>query len=83
MSYRKVHIGKEVWEYSAGRGFGAKIRSPTGKVSWVSIADLCGKTAEQIERENREFADFDCETNWQDPLSPGLVKGYIERHLVK
>lgn len=80
MAYRKLHIGKDVWEYSTGSG--VKIRSPNGEVAWTPLYAVLGMTREQYEHEiwqrgedsDGEFRGF--------AVAPSHIKKYIEKNLL-
>ena len=83
MSYRKLTIGKDVWEYSVGQG--AKIRSPKGKCTWVDGWELMGFESKQAYKNymwdlNKD--EDDCYRH-TEPITPKMIKDYIEKNLTK
>ena len=77
MSYRKLIIDKETWEYTVGRE-GVKIRSPKGKCTWFPKYELLGISKEQHDTTCQEYED-----DWikQYPIGPGDVTKHINKEL--
>ena len=81
MSYRKLHIGKDVWEYVIGKE-GAKIRSPEGKVTWIPKYTLVGQSKEEYRAEYQELIDDDYDGPPKIAIGPSHVKKHIEDNLI-
>jgi len=82
MAYRKIHIGKDVWEYVVGKE-GVKIINPNKKgCAWVKNHVILGVTAEQHKTDLRQLYDDDYDCYLSYPIVPGDIKKYIEKNLL-
>jgi len=83
MSYRKLEINGETWEYSIGSG--AKIRSPKNKtVVWIDGWELLGfESKEQYTVTIRDRTAYDDENEVASiHITPRIVRKYIEENLI-
>lgn len=69
MSWRKMIIGDQTWEYQFGKG-NAVIKSPEGKKTVVDYSKLTGKSWDIIERGQRKKTS-------DGEVTPQHVKNYI------
>jgi len=81
MSYRKIVIGKDTWEYIVGKE-GVKFRSPEGETSWVLKYRILGLTTDQFIRDVR--ANFDADDDYVElyQIKPSNIREYIENALM-
>ena len=77
MSYRKLHIGKDIWEYVIGTQ-GVKIRNPKGEVNWVPIYTCLGLTKEEYKEKGLYEDEYGDRGFYSVAVGPGDVKKYIE-----
>jgi hypothetical protein len=72
MSYRKMDVQGEQWEFKIGRD-NAHIRAPNGRGKTVSFYELTGRTPDLIER-----------GQWKGTtdgmVGPGEVRAWIDSH---
>lgn len=75
MSMRKIHLGKDVWEYKIGKS-NIVIFSPTREKTVISYTDVPGWDEwfeSEVEKEPWTYLSFE--------VTPGKIKAYIEQNL--
>jgi hypothetical protein len=74
MSYRKLSIDGEIWNYVIGKA-GVKIKSPNDKSTWVENYKMVGIGEYEtiIEDSINGISSF--------AFGPGDVRKYIDKHL--
>ena len=80
MSYRKLHIGKEMWEYVVGKE-GVKIRGPN-KNTYVPKYIFDGYTEGEYRAARQTLYDDDYEPIIKIAVTPRQIKKYIEEELL-
>ena len=77
MSYRKLDIDGEVWNYVIGKA-GVKIKSPNDKSTWVENYNIVGITKESYQAILNQDEDDGVQ---HLAIGPGEVRKYIDKHL--
>lgn len=75
MTWRKIHIDEEVWEYQLGKG-NAVIKSSDNKKTVVDYSKLTGRSWGIIERGQRKKTS-------DGMVTPKHIKEYIQKYLSK
>jgi hypothetical protein len=80
MSYRKLHIGKDTWEYVVGKER-VKIKGPN-KNAYVPKYIFDDYTKEEYVAELQQLYDDDYEPVIKIAVRPQQIKKYIEEKLL-
>lgn len=75
MSWRKLHINDQVWEYHCGHNY-VVVKSPESKKEVIDYSTLTGRSWDIIERGMRKKTS-------DGMITPKHIKDYIEKHLIK
>lgn len=75
MSYRKIHIKNNIYEYVVGKR-GVKIRNPDGSVWWIEKYKVKGMSIKEFYKE-MERIDPDGDGRFDIGITPQNLKDYI------
>ena len=79
MSYRKLDIDGEVWNYVIGKA-GVKIKSPNDKSTWVENYNIYYNVASIKGDDTARKIRLTYDDNGL-AIGPGEVRKYIDKHL--
>ena len=80
MSYRKLNINGEIWNYVIGTK-GVKIKSPQNKSTWIEKYKILDIPEEDYLIWVKELHDDDYDGPIAIAVGPGNVKNYIVKNL--